>query len=211
MSETKSARRTQTRDRLVDAAAQVFADKGVLGASVEEICEAAGFTRGAFYSNFESKDDLCLALLEHQADQTLSAVRDALVALEAPASVDPDAESIDDFIDRAITLFLRIQPSDRTAILAGAELRLYAARSESLRPGYRAFEQRATSAFGAIITDAAAAFGCRLTLPAPQAISVLHGIYEQGAMLSLIEGDADTVASRSRLLSTVLRSFLTPA
>ena len=62
-----SARRSATRDRLVDAALGVFAEKGVVGASVEEISEAAGFTRGAFYSNFESKDELCLAALDHFA------------------------------------------------------------------------------------------------------------------------------------------------
>ena len=43
-----TARRAATRERLVDAAVVVFAEKGVLGAAVEEICEAAGFTRGAF-------------------------------------------------------------------------------------------------------------------------------------------------------------------
>ena len=48
-----TARRAATRERLIDAAIDVFAEKGVLGASVEEICEDAGFTRGAFYSNFD--------------------------------------------------------------------------------------------------------------------------------------------------------------
>ena len=47
MTEHLTARRAATRDRLVDAAITVFAEKGVLGASVEEICETAGFTRGA--------------------------------------------------------------------------------------------------------------------------------------------------------------------
>ena len=45
------------------AATSVFADRGIIGASVEEICEAAGFTRGAFYSNFADKDALVLALI----------------------------------------------------------------------------------------------------------------------------------------------------
>ena len=69
-----TARRAATRDRLVEAALGVFAEKGVLGASVEEICEAAGFTRGAFYSNFASKDELCVAALQRQFDDQMLAL-----------------------------------------------------------------------------------------------------------------------------------------
>ena len=58
-----TARRAQTQERLMAAAGRVFAERGIIGASVEEICEAAGFTRGAFYSNFADKDALVLALI----------------------------------------------------------------------------------------------------------------------------------------------------
>ena len=44
--------RTQTRRRLIEAAPRVFVERGIGGASVAQICSAAGFTRGAFYSNF---------------------------------------------------------------------------------------------------------------------------------------------------------------
>jgi AcrR family transcriptional regulator len=56
--------RRQTRDRLLTAAAQVFAQSGFNGASVEEIAEAAGYSKGAVYSNFDSKEDLFLALID---------------------------------------------------------------------------------------------------------------------------------------------------
>ena len=59
----ESARRQRTRTRLLDAAFDVFAEQGVKAASVETIAEAAGFTRGAFYSNFKSKDELFIELL----------------------------------------------------------------------------------------------------------------------------------------------------
>ena len=59
-----SPRRARTRQRLMSAAMTVFAERGVIGSSVEEICEAAGFTRGAFYSNFADKDALVLGLIE---------------------------------------------------------------------------------------------------------------------------------------------------
>ncbi|MGO3179626.1 MAG: TetR/AcrR family transcriptional regulator, partial [Brevibacterium linens] len=53
-----SPRRRQTRSTLVQAGTSVFAVRGIDGASIEEICEAGGLTRGAFYSNFSSRDDL---------------------------------------------------------------------------------------------------------------------------------------------------------
>ncbi|MDN5559707.1 MAG: TetR/AcrR family transcriptional regulator [Ruaniaceae bacterium] len=58
-------RREATRRRLVDAAVQEFAAHGIDATSVETICESAGFTRGAFYSNFADKDELVLAIVEH--------------------------------------------------------------------------------------------------------------------------------------------------
>ncbi len=56
-------RREETRRRLVQAAITEFARSGIDAVSVEQLCDAAGFSRGAFYSNFTSKDDLCIAIL----------------------------------------------------------------------------------------------------------------------------------------------------
>ena len=61
---TPERRRQQTRDYLLQAAAQVFAERGFHGASLDEVAAAAGFTKGAVYSNFKNKEDLFLALLE---------------------------------------------------------------------------------------------------------------------------------------------------
>ena len=59
---TPERRRELTKTALVEAAADVFAKRGFEGASLEEIAEAAGFSRGAIYSNFGSKEDLMLAV-----------------------------------------------------------------------------------------------------------------------------------------------------
>ena len=57
-------RRERVVEDLLDAAAVVFAERGYEAASVEAICEAAGYSTGALYSNFKSKDDLFLRLYE---------------------------------------------------------------------------------------------------------------------------------------------------
>jgi AcrR family transcriptional regulator len=64
------ATREETRQRLFEAAAEVFAEQGIGAASVEAITSAAGLTRGAFYSNFGSKDDLIAAMLADHVAQT---------------------------------------------------------------------------------------------------------------------------------------------
>jgi AcrR family transcriptional regulator len=79
---TRAQRRQQTRARLLDAAGQVFARRGFHAATVDEVADAAGYTKGAVYSNFASKDELFLALLDqHLADQLRQV--EALYAIES--------------------------------------------------------------------------------------------------------------------------------
>ncbi len=61
---TREEQREITREKLLAAAKRLFVKQGFAATSVEEIAEAAGFTRGAFYSNFEDKDDIFIALLD---------------------------------------------------------------------------------------------------------------------------------------------------
>jgi len=68
---TRDERREVTRSKLLRAAETLFTKQGFAGTSVEEIAEAAGFTRGAFYSNFEDKDDIFLSLLDYKLQRRI--------------------------------------------------------------------------------------------------------------------------------------------
>ncbi|MFD7407186.1 TetR/AcrR family transcriptional regulator [Streptomyces sp. NPDC059866] len=85
-------RRVRTRANLLDAAFEVFAAKGFGRVSIEEVCEAAGYSRGAFYSNFASLDELFFALYRQRADLIAEQVSGALALdgpdLDVPAAVD---------------------------------------------------------------------------------------------------------------------------
>ncbi|MFR0354816.1 TetR/AcrR family transcriptional regulator [Streptomyces sediminimaris] len=85
-------RRVRTRARLLDAAFAVFAAKGFGRVSIEEVCDAAGYSRGAFYSNFGSLDELFFALYRQRADLIADQVAGALAQdgpdLDVPAAVD---------------------------------------------------------------------------------------------------------------------------
>ncbi len=75
---SRAERKEMTRELLLDAAIDVFAAKGYHGASLDDVAEAAGFTKGAVYSNFTRKSDLFRALLEREAERTASALREAV-------------------------------------------------------------------------------------------------------------------------------------
>jgi AcrR family transcriptional regulator len=87
---TPDRRRRLTRDHLLDAAAQVLAERGFHGASLDEVAAAAGFTKGAVYSNFKNKEDLFLALLERYWMRESEALHEALASDTPPESRLPD-------------------------------------------------------------------------------------------------------------------------
>jgi len=78
--------REQTRQRLFEAAAEVFEKRGIGATSVESICSAAGFSRGAFYSNFASKDELITAMLADHIEQTVARHLQLLAQYRDPAA-----------------------------------------------------------------------------------------------------------------------------
>src|SRR5436309_2296493 len=69
---TTERRRAMTRRHLLDAAAIVFAEQGFHGATLDQVAATAGFTKGAVYSNFASKDDLFLELLDDRISRQLA-------------------------------------------------------------------------------------------------------------------------------------------
>ena len=96
---TRAESHARTRQALLDAAAEVFANRGFGGASLDEIAEVAGYTKGAVYSNFGSKDELFLAVLQDRMRRQVELL-DGLAerAKAAPGDVPlllPDLDSLD--------------------------------------------------------------------------------------------------------------------
>lgn len=83
---TRGERRTRTRAELLDAAERLFSKQGFHATSVDQVADAAGYTKGAVYSNFESKEDLFLAVYERRVDRALpeveAAFAESLTAVE---------------------------------------------------------------------------------------------------------------------------------
>ena len=81
-------RREQTRQELVTAAEACFVSRGFHASSVDEVAERAGYTKGAVYSNFASKEDLFFAIYERRVEQVLTEVVPGLRQVGAEGAFD---------------------------------------------------------------------------------------------------------------------------
>src|SRR5690348_9136873 len=82
---TRQESKEATRLRLIEAAERLFVRNGYDDTSVDEISEKAGYSRGAFYSNFDDKEQLFLAVLDRWRPDVLSALDDILKQVSEPA------------------------------------------------------------------------------------------------------------------------------
>lgn len=73
---TRAERQQQTRDRLVEVAGQMFLDVGYAGTSLDKVAVEAGFSKGAVYSNFAGKEELCMAVLDTIHAEKIRRVRE---------------------------------------------------------------------------------------------------------------------------------------
>jgi AcrR family transcriptional regulator len=141
---TPERRRQQTRDHLLEAAAQVFGERGYHGASLDDIAAAAGFTKGAVYSNFKSKEDLFLALLESRFASEL----EDLKAILAGSEVGPD-HRLSDFVSLIVD-----QPNDPARVTWGTlyeEFHLYARRNPEARARLAELDRRDVASVAEIL------------------------------------------------------------
>jgi len=116
--------RDDTCEKLFEAAAQLFDEQGIGRVSIEAIAAAAGFTRGAFYSNFKGKDELIIAMLEDHVEQSIKRCLDLLAR----------HGNLADFLEALRTMDRsRQDPLGRSPLLH-MEMILFVARAEKRRP-----------------------------------------------------------------------------
>ena len=120
---TRVETRARTREQLLDAAAFVFARKGFAGASVEEIAESAGYSTGALYSNFESKEQLFLELLSARRSRGIARRTTAIAEI-----LDEEIADDTDPLDALTRMFVRFAEGQQLAPLQ-AEVWLYMVRN----------------------------------------------------------------------------------
>ena len=81
---TRREKQQRTRKSLLRAAAKLFCKRGLEGASIDEVAQAAGYTKGAFYANFKSKEELFLVMLDERFAEELDRLDRALAGTQEP-------------------------------------------------------------------------------------------------------------------------------
>jgi AcrR family transcriptional regulator len=164
----------------MQAAAQVFARKGFAGASIEEIAAAAGFSRGAVYSNFTDKADLFFALLEERERQRVDQVQAILEEADSPG----------DFLDRlAVSDRYRGDEVETWRILA-VEFWLLAMRDDRVRERLATRDRLIRRWLSAGIEALLAVDDTTPPLPLDDLACVVHAIDEGLALQRMVDPDA---------------------
>jgi AcrR family transcriptional regulator len=183
-------RRGETRRRLLDAAIEVFAETGFGRASVEDVCSRAGFTRGAFYSNFVSLDELFLLMWQERTDAFIEAAEAAVDAAEQ----DP-VGSLEEGVDR----LLDVAVVDDAWFRVQAEFTAHALRTPGLRDVMAAREQRISELLMRVLDRAVEHVGRRI--PDREAFAdALVAVHEGTAVQCLVEPESGIVRARRRAL-----------
>ena len=184
-------RRAETRRRVMAAAYEVFTELGIRDAPVELICDRAGFTRGAFYSNFASKEELFLAIYEVEMQERAERLR---VAVEEAVEAAPG--SVDEVLRQAGLLFMESLAADETWYLLNAEFRAQAMRQPELRAPTASAEARFHDALAEILQHLLGRLDLRLTVDPRSAVVTIVALYETMLERAILDELPDRADSR---------------
>ena len=200
-----SSRRRQTRERLVSAATELFAEKSVEASSVEELCERAGFTRGAFYSNFASKEELCLEIVRQRGEFLLATTRRALAMIpDAPVG----GSMLEEIIAKVIAVVDYGSTLDDNWVLVRSELRLYAYRNPSFRPALLDAEISALRVAVQTLESTLHRQRAGLLVPIEQLLVTFDAYCERTRMDAILSGRADWEDAWRTGLERLVRSLV---
>jgi AcrR family transcriptional regulator len=168
---SRSESQAQTRRRLVETARALFLTDGYAATSLERVAEEAGFSKGAVYSNFAGKDELCLAVL----DAIQAEVAEAVVgAFEGATSLDEALRALDVWADA------RLGDPDWSAL--EAELAARSRQQPDLRQALEERNRRIRDLICEVLRGTCERHGLTLPMPAEEAA---HALLSLGIGLGL--------------------------
>ena len=190
-------RRPKTTAALLDAAYEVFAERGFHGSSIGEICERAGLTTGAFYSNYASKDALFLALFDRHSQRLVQRFSEFI----------SDALDAEDPLSALLGVLAELHDYDPKWYLISTEYTLHAIRNPSaakaLAEHDKHLRHEVTQLLGLLLKKSSHQSDVDLDMLARLVVA----IHEGGLAQSLVEPDALPNGELERTyLPTVLRA-----
>jgi AcrR family transcriptional regulator len=178
---TRQRRVEHTRSLLLDAAEELFARKGLAGATLEDIADAAGYTRGAIYAHFGSKEELFLAVIERQRQRFLDGFADVISSFESLTDLNLDELSM---------RWRDLMSGDaEQAAALGYEMTLFLMRNPDARKRVAAQRQETVRWLADYITDGAKRLGGSLHMPATTLARVILATNEGVTLNSHVDGE----------------------
>lgn len=171
---TRSEAQAVTRNRLLAAATEVFAANGFHATSLADVADRAGYTIGAVYSNFASKDDLFHALMRERMRALEASLESAFGSADASAG---GASSVDQQIEAELDRMAAAEdavPPGWWRLLA--EFRTYAAGNDAVRAELAESERRCRDIIAGQIERFAARAGLILPLPATELADLTNAL-----------------------------------
>jgi AcrR family transcriptional regulator len=176
----RSAARGTARQRLLDAATTVFAERGYRSASVEAITEQAGLTKGALYWNFESKEDLFHTLLDERFDRRAQELIDLLKT----------ATRDDDTARQVSAGFAAVVDKQRELVLLSYEYWSLAVRDQGLHGRYLTRQRELTTGLAAALEVRHEIMGVPLRVPSAELATGIMALANGLAMERLVAPEA---------------------
>ncbi|MER8186156.1 TetR/AcrR family transcriptional regulator [Kitasatospora sp. NPDC094015] len=170
-------RRPLTRAALLQAALETFAEQGFHATSIEQICERAGYTRGAFYSNFTSKDELFLALFDAHSERIVQRITELVDSIAAA----------DLTLQRLVDALSDIDPAERDWYLVTTEFTLHAIRDPQAAQVLARHDARLRTEIARGLTEHLGRAGRALTVDPDELARLLIAIREGGLAQSYVE------------------------
>jgi AcrR family transcriptional regulator len=168
---TQTARTQATRRRLLAAAESIFARHGFEAARLEDIAAGAGYTRGAFYANFKSKEDIFFALFEDWIRKRIDTVTALLRRYKDPAHK-----------LAALRKYYAEIALDRRLVLIAFEFKIFALRHPEAHARLRDRHRRLRVTWGALFSELLEPLGRSLPVANPAAATCL-GALAQGLLI----------------------------
>ncbi|MGV8830510.1 MAG: TetR/AcrR family transcriptional regulator [Devosia sp.] len=187
MSNTRKQAQHETRKLLLTAASTLAVRKGIAALSTRSVCDAAGFSQGAFYSNFENMDALLLALM----DQHLSDEIDQLNAV-----IDARSSGSIEGLNQALTAHFSGLAADGQLSLLSVELQVHALREPAFAARYDATRSRYLDALSGVIGTVLTRHGMSPALPVRELARGLHALWTGMA----VQSAANAEISSERML-----------
>ena len=191
---TRRERQQQTRQRLLEAATRVFARRGYQQARLDEIANGAGFTIGAVYSNFSSKEELFLALADREVEQRVAEIR--AVGEAAQSGQQPGAE--------AAAQFREFLQNDPDWPLLFYEFWSFGVRNPKTREEFAKRRQAVRDALAETLERLAAELGFELRFPAPALAAAISATLNGLAFEHAADPDAIPEAVFSEFIGAIL-------